>query len=104
MLIHGFAASSYSWRKVVPELAEDFRVVALDLNGFGLSDRPADFDSYTRDGQVELVLRAMDALGIETAHFVGHSYGGALTMAMAATYPERMRSMVLVDAAAPEFV
>jgi pimeloyl-ACP methyl ester carboxylesterase len=103
ILLHGFGASSYSWRKVVPELARDYRVVALDLNGFGLSDRPADPSSYTREGQVSLVLRTLDTLGIDSAHFVGHSYGGALTMALVAEYPERVRSMVLVDSAAPEY-
>jgi len=103
VLLHGFAASSYSWREVIPELARHYRVIAPDLNGFGLTDRPEDVESYTRDGQVALVLRLLDSLGIETAHFVGHSYGGAVTMALVAEHPERVRSMTLVDAAAPEY-
>jgi 2-hydroxymuconate-semialdehyde hydrolase len=45
----------------------------------------------------------MDALGIEDAHVIGHSYGGALTMALVAAHPERVRSMVLVDSAAVDY-
>jgi pimeloyl-ACP methyl ester carboxylesterase len=103
VLIHGFGASSYSWRKVAPELAERHRVVAIDLYGFGWTDRPQDRQHYSRDGQVGLVLGVMDALGIEAAHIVGHSYGGAVSMALAADHPERVRSMVLVDSAAVDY-
>jgi pimeloyl-ACP methyl ester carboxylesterase len=103
VLIHGFGASSYSWRKVIPELAEHHRVVAVDLFGFGWTDRPPDRQHYSRDGQVGLVLGVMDALGIDAAHIVGHSYGGAVSMALAADHPERVRSMVLVDSAAVDY-
>jgi pimeloyl-ACP methyl ester carboxylesterase len=103
LLIHGFGGSSYSWRKVVPALAEDYWVVALDLYGFGWTDRPDDWSCYTRDGQVELILGVMDALGIDNAHLIGHSYGGSISMALAADHPERVRSMVLVDSAAVNY-
>jgi len=103
LLIHGFGASTYSWRMVMPELAQDYRVVALDLYGFGWSERPEDWSRYTRDGQVELILQVMDALGIESAHLVGHSYGGSITMALAADHPDRVRSMVLVNSAAVDY-
>lgn len=103
VLLHGFGASSYSWRKVIPELARSFRVVAIDLNGFGWTERPSDPRSYSRDGQIQLVLGVMRELGIRRAHFVGHSYGGSLTLYMAARHPEVVRSMVLVDSAAPTY-
>ncbi|HYN20319.1 MAG TPA: alpha/beta fold hydrolase [Thermoanaerobaculia bacterium] len=103
VLLHGFGASTYSWRKVIPALAESFRVVAIDLNGFGYTQRPESFDSYTREGQAELVLHVMDALGIESAHLVGHSYGGGLTLWIAARHPARVRSLVLVDSSAPTY-
>lgn len=103
VLIHGFGASTYSWRKVMPVLAESFRVVAIDLNGFGYTQRPESFDSYTREGQADLVLRVMDALAIESAHLIGHSYGGGLTLWIASRHPERLRSMVLVDSSAPTY-
>lgn len=103
VLLHGFGASSYSWREVVPELARHYRVVAPDLSGFGWTERPEDFHRYTREGQIDMVLGLMDHLGIESAHFVGHSYGGALTMALAGEHPERVRSMVLVNSAAIDY-
>ena len=103
LLIHGFGESTYTWRKIIPELAASYRVIALDLYGFGYTERPKDRESYTREGQALLILDVLDALKIDRAHFVGHSYGGALTLYIAARYPERVRSMVLVDSAAPTY-
>ncbi|HSK79307.1 MAG TPA: alpha/beta fold hydrolase [Thermoanaerobaculia bacterium] len=103
VLLHGFGASTYAWRKVLPGLAKEFEVIAIDLNGFGYTQRPKDRESYTREGQTRLVLGVMDALGIGKAHFVGHSYGGAITLWTASRHPERVRSMVLVDSAAPTY-
>lgn len=103
VLLHGFGASTFSWRHILPGLATSFRVIAVDLNGFGYTQRPKDRESYTREGQAALVLGVMDALGIDRAHLVGHSYGGALTLWIASRHPERVRSMVLVDSAAPSF-
>ncbi len=103
VLLHGFGASTYAWRKVIPGLAASFHVIAIDLNGFGYTERPRDFASYTREGQADLVLRVMDALGIEKAHFMSHSYGGGITIWLASRHPERLRSMVLVDSSAPTY-
>ena len=103
VLVHGFGASSYSWRKVMPALAREYHVLAPDLNGFGLTDRPGDPEAYTREGQIRLLLGMLDTMGIDAAHFVAHSYGASLTMTLAARHPERVRSMVLVDAAEPDF-
>jgi pimeloyl-ACP methyl ester carboxylesterase len=102
-LIHGFGGSAYSWRKVIPALAEDHRVFAVDLSGFGYTQRPKSRASYTREAQGRLVLGVMDALKIERAHIFGHSYGGGLTLALAARHPERFLSMVLVDSSAPTY-
>lgn len=103
LLVHGFGASTYSRREVIPKLVEYHRVVALDLYGFGWTERPEDWGRYTRDGQVELILAVREALEIDRAHIVGHSYGGSIGMALAADHPERVRSLVLVDAAAIDY-
>jgi pimeloyl-ACP methyl ester carboxylesterase len=103
VLIHGFGASTYSWRKVIPDLSRSHRVVALDLSGFGYTQRPTARASYTREAQAQLVLGTLDALGIDRAHFVGHSYGGGITLYLASQHPERFRSMVLVDSSAPTY-
>jgi pimeloyl-ACP methyl ester carboxylesterase len=102
VFLHGFGASSYSWRRVTGELA-GYRTVALDLRGFGYTERPPGIEPYTRQAQIELVLAVMDALGIERANLVGHSYGGALAATLAVRHPERVRSLTLIDAAHPEY-
>ncbi len=103
ILLHGFGGSTYAWRKVIPALAESYRVIAIDLNGFGYTQRPSSFESYTREGQESLVLGVMDELGIEKANFMGHSYGGGMTLFLASRHPERFLSMVLVDSSAPTY-
>lgn len=104
LLLHGFGASSWAWRFVAPRLAEDFRVLAPDLNGFGWTERPEDFESYTGEGQIEMLLGVLDTLGIERVHVAGHSYGGALALTLAHRHPERVRSLVLIAAAHPSYL
>jgi len=103
VLVHGFGASSYSWRRVMPALAKSFRVVAVDLNGFGYTQRSRDPARYTREAQGELVLAVMDSLGFASAHLMGHSYGGGISLWIAWKHPERVRSLVLVDSSAPTY-
>jgi pimeloyl-ACP methyl ester carboxylesterase len=103
VLLHGFAESTYTWRKVIPALANSFHVVAIDFSGFGYTERPKAPAAYTRSGQEALVLGVLDALGIESAQLVGHSYGGGMTLYIASRHPERVRSMVLVDSSAPTY-
>jgi pimeloyl-ACP methyl ester carboxylesterase len=103
VLLHGFGASTWAWRLVMPRLAESFRVIAVDLSGFGYTQRPRDRARYTREAQGELVLRVMETLGYESAHLMGHSYGGGITLWIAWKHPERVRSMVLVDSSAPTY-
>ena len=98
LLIHGFTASAYVWKTVAPELAsEGFRVVAVDLIGFGYSDKPSWFD-YKITSQARMLSRFMDRLGIGRATVVGSSYGGAVALTLALDYAERVEKLVLVDA------
>lgn len=103
VLLHGFGGSTLSWTAVLPELARQRRVVAIDLNGFGFTERPQDPSRYTLRGQGELVLAVLDALGIAHATFAGHSYGGAISLQLAATHPERVDALLLVDNAMPRY-
>lgn len=98
LLIHGYTASTYVWKSVAPLLAEkDFRVVAVDLLGFGYSDKPASFD-YTIQSQARMIERLMNRLGIGKAIVVGSSYGGAVASTVALDYAERVEKLVLVGA------
>jgi pimeloyl-ACP methyl ester carboxylesterase len=103
VLLHGFGASAYSWRHVAATLASEYELIAVDLNGFGYTERPRGAAAYTVAGQLALVLGVMDALGIESAHFAGHSYGGALATHLAWRHPQRVRSLILVDSAGAEY-
>lgn len=98
VLVHGLNASTYSFRYIIPELAQRFRVVALDLKGFGHSERPTKSD-YSLSTQADVVAGAMTQLGIERAMVVGHSMGGAVAMRLALRHPRRVKRLVLVDSA-----
>lgn len=98
LLIHGYTASTYVWHAVAPRFADEgFHVVAVDLLGFGYSDKPAWFE-YTIEAQARVIARLMNRLGIGTATIVGSSYGGAVALTIALDYPERVEKLVLVDA------
>jgi pimeloyl-ACP methyl ester carboxylesterase len=95
LLIHGWPESWYAWRHVMPALARDFEVVAVDQRGIGLSDRPADgYDTGTQAGDMVAVMRA---LGHERFAVVGHDTGFAIGYALAADHPERVERAALID-------
>jgi pimeloyl-ACP methyl ester carboxylesterase len=96
VLIHGFGSSIYTWQNVIPALAVRHDVTALDLPGFGESDRPADL---SLEHLPRAVIGLMDRLGIERAALVGNSMGGATAAIVAATAPLRVSRLVLIDAA-----
>ena len=76
LLIHGFQDTHRVWAKVAPLLADDFRVMMIDLPGSGLSDRPD--APYTLTWYVRMIIAWMDAIGIDQAHVCGHSFGGGI--------------------------
>lgn len=98
ILIHGLAASIYSWRKTILPVAQaGYRVIAYDNRGFGFSDKPS--RGYSNRDYVELLVGLLDSLQIHDAVLVGHSMGGAVAAETALDHPERVRGLVLVDAA-----
>lgn len=106
ILIHGSGpgVTAYAnWRGVIPDLAQHFRCYAPDTLGFGYTDFPADIAAFDMDRWIAHLTGFMDALGIERAHFIGNSYGGALTLALATRHPERVDRMVLMGAAGVHF-
>jgi pimeloyl-ACP methyl ester carboxylesterase len=98
VFLHGFGASMYSWRHALSSVAgAGYRVVAFDNRGFGFSDRPA--HGYSNAAYVRLVVALLDTLGISSAVLVGHSMGGAIAADVALAAPQRVRGVVLIDAA-----
>ncbi|MCL2826510.1 MAG: alpha/beta fold hydrolase, partial [Eggerthellaceae bacterium] len=86
-----------NWGKLFPLLKDKFRILAPDMAGFGFTDRPAGM-VYNMNAWVQQTIDFFDALGIEKAHLVGNSFGGALALAMAVKYPERVDRLVLMGA------
>ena len=96
VLVHGFSSSTAVWQTVAPMFAErGFHVVAVDLLGFGYSDKPDSFD-YTIASQARMIVRFMNLLGIGRATLVGSSYGGAVCSAIALDDSQRVEKLVLV--------
>jgi pimeloyl-ACP methyl ester carboxylesterase len=95
LLIHGLCSMTYTWRDVFAALAARRRVIALDLKGFGASDKLA--GDYRLAAQGEIVLRLMDALEINQAALIGNSLGGAVALQLAQRQPERVARLVLLD-------
>ena len=102
VLLHGFGASLFSWREVMPVLAAYGTVIAYDRPAFGLTERPLTWQGqnpYSPEAQVALVIGLMDALNVEQAILVGHSAGGKVAFETALTHPERVQALIAVGAA-----
>lgn len=97
VLIHGFTSSTYSWKDVFEPLSKNFRVIAVDLKGFGFSGKP-DGD-YTRRAQATLVAHLLDYLKIEKAWLCGNSMGGEIALNVALANPQHVAGLILIDSA-----
>ena len=100
VLIHGlFSNIAFWWTQAAPLLAGRFRVTALDLRGHGFSGMPA--TGYRASDLAGDILALMDHLEIDGAHLVGHSFGGAIALAGAMDWPDRVDRITLADAWIP---
>lgn len=95
LMVHGFAANKDNWLRFARHLSKDYRVIALDLPGFGASDRPA--GSYDVGTQTERLASVIEALGIGRLHLIGNSMGGHISALYAARYPDKVLSLALLD-------
>lgn len=94
VLVHGFGGQTYSYRHLIPIFARDHRVIAVDLKGYGYSERDAHTD-LSHAGQVAMLRSLLVRLGVERATFVGHSMGGGVVQRFAAAHPEMVDALVL---------
>lgn len=102
LLLHGFPDSHRVWRNQIAPLADvGFRVLAPDLRGFGLSDRPQGVHSYTMRMLCADLDGILDALGIARACIVGHDFGAALAWAYALLAPARVEKLVALSVGHP---
>ena len=99
LLIHGWPETWYAWRMVMPTLAEDFEVIAVDQRGIGLSDKP--HDGYDIGTLASDLVGVMDALGHAEFAVYGTDTGMPIAHALAADYPERVKRLVVSEAFLP---
>lgn len=97
LFCHGFPGLWYSWRHQLPVVAEaGFRAIAVDMRGYGRSDRPLHATEYGNQTIVADLTGVLDALGEEQAVFVGHDFGAQAAWAAALHAPERVRGVVSI--------
>lgn len=105
LLLHGSGpgVTAYAnWRFLIPRLSQAFRVIAPDLLGFGYTES-APGQVYDVDTWVQHISGFLDTVGVERCSIVGNSFGGAMALHLAARYPERCESLVLMGSAGGPF-
>jgi pimeloyl-ACP methyl ester carboxylesterase len=99
LLVHGWPQTWYAWRMVMPALAEDFEVIAVEQRGIGLSDKPK--DGYDTASLANDIVAVTDTLGHERFALYGTDTGMPIAYAVAADHPERVERLVVSEAPLP---
>lgn len=102
VLLHGHPQNHLVWRKIAPELSQQFTVIMPDLRGYGDSDKPesdSEHRRYSKKVMAEDVVQLMAALGYQRFAFVGHDRGGRVGHRLALDYPEQVERCVFIDIA-----
>jgi pimeloyl-ACP methyl ester carboxylesterase len=99
VLLHGWPQTWYEWRRIIPELAQRYRVIAPDMRGLGDSSRPA--TGYDKQTVAADIRRLVHKLGFEQILLVGHDWGGPVAYAYACEYPAEVRRLVILDVTIP---
>ncbi len=94
--VHGLTANCRCWDVIAPAVASKHRLLAVDLRGRGLSDKPE--TGYSEEHHLGDLKCVMDNLELDNAILMGHSLGGYISMGFAARYPERVAGLILIDA------
>ncbi|MBC1219362.1 alpha/beta hydrolase [Nostoc sp. UCD121] len=97
LMLHGFPEFWYSWRHQIPEFAQNFKVVALDLRGYNDSDKPNEQSAYVMDEFIKDVEGVIKGLGYQKGVLVGHDWGGAIAWNFAYTHPEMLEQLIILN-------
>jgi pimeloyl-ACP methyl ester carboxylesterase len=92
VLLHGWPQHWWTWHRIIPLLAPDFRVIAIDLRGFGWSE--ATPRGYRKEELAADIVGVLDALGLDAVNLVGHDWGGVIGFIVCVEHPERVRRFV----------
>jgi pimeloyl-ACP methyl ester carboxylesterase len=96
LLVHGITTYSFIWRKIIPSLAADYEVLAIDLLGCGDSDKPVNV-SYAIKDHAERLKEFAATLGIQKLHFVGHDLGGGMGQILAVRFPDLLYDLTMIN-------
>ena len=103
VLLHGFPEFWWSWREQIPALAAaGYRVVAADLRGYNLSDKPSEIEDYAIEHLVEDLRLLIAHCGRERAAIVGHDWGGQVAWQFAMDYPQQTERVIVLNAPHPQ--
>jgi pimeloyl-ACP methyl ester carboxylesterase len=102
ILLHGFPEFWFGWRsQIAPLAASGYRVVAADTRGYNLSSKPEDFKAYGVDELADDIQGLIRELGADSAHIVGHDWGGTIAWTLAMNHPEVVERLAILNAAHP---
>jgi pimeloyl-ACP methyl ester carboxylesterase len=102
ILLHGFPEGAESWSRLLPAVAKaGCLAVAPDMRGYGLTDAPADEESYTISHLVDDVAGLITSFGRERAHVAGHDWGAVVAWFFAARHPEMTKTLTVLSVAHP---
>ncbi len=103
ILLHGFPEFWYSWRNQIAPLAQaGYHVVAPDMRGYNLSDKPLGWRLYDGDRLAHDIAGLIRHFGVERAHVVGHDWGAAVAYSVAMRHPEVTQSLSILNVPHPE--
>ena len=95
VLLHGFNGSLFNFERLVPLLVDDFRLISIDLPGFGLTGATV-LGDYTTEGFMDVITKLTKELGIEKFSIAGNSMGGGVAWRYALEYPNKVESLILL--------
>jgi epoxide hydrolase 4 len=104
VLLHGWPEFWYSWRYQLPVLSEEYTVIAPDLRGFNLSDKPKGVENYQTKEVIKDIAALIRHVGFESAAIVGHDWGGAVAWHFATAYPEMTEQLAILNCPHPKIM
>jgi pimeloyl-ACP methyl ester carboxylesterase len=95
VLLHGFPADWYSWRKIMPALANEYTVIVPDMRGLGLSDKPK--TGYSKKNMAKDIYGLVHQLGYKNIYLAGYDFGGPVSYAYTCEYPNDVKKLVMFE-------
>lgn len=102
ILLHGFPEFWMGWRKQIPVLSKHYRVVAPDMRGYNLSDKPVNISDYKMNILAKDIADLVSALGEKQAIIVGHDWGAAVAWAVGSLHPEVVKKLAILNVPHPK--